>query len=149
MRRVFGIAGGLALLILATATTTAPAKAAGAPAASRPLVNQRCPVTTDEFSTPSHELQFQGVAVRFCCDKCAQRFLLDPANYVSALPQFTPEMIERTVAAAHGHALASMPEPWIARWLGPIALAVAGAVVAWLVARIVRRGPMSTRRTRT
>jgi hypothetical protein len=138
MTRLPAIAGSIASLLLLATATPPEANAADRPA-SRPLVNERCPVTTEEFATPSHETQFQGASVRFCCEKCERRFLADPASYVSNLPQFTPEMVERTIAESGAAAWTPMPEPWLVRWLRPILLAIAGVIGLWLVIRIARR----------
>src|SRR4051812_47953639 len=65
---------------------------------SERLVNDRCPVMTDEFTSPLHELQTGGVTVRFCCDKCRARFEDDPAPYLSHLPQVTPAAAQLILA---------------------------------------------------
>src|SRR3712207_5808918 len=70
----------------------APARAADAAAEpARRLVNDRCPVMTDEFTTPLHEITFRGVAVRFCCRECKERFLLNPDPYLANLPHVPPQ----------------------------------------------------------
>ena len=49
-------------------------------AVERPLVNDRCPVMSDEFASPTQEITFHGAAVRFCCGKCKRRFEDEPAD---------------------------------------------------------------------
>jgi hypothetical protein len=102
-------------------------------------VNERCPVTVDEFSTPSHEIQFQSVSVRFCCEKCQARFQADPARYVANLPQLSPEMVEKTILDARGDAWRAQATSRLDRWTRPALLGAAGLIALWLAARLVRR----------
>jgi hypothetical protein len=79
----------LTLLLLLTANL-AQAQTTRAAPATRP-VNERCPVTTDEASSPLHEITFRGAAVRFCCRQCKDRFLLEPQAYLAGLPHVPAE----------------------------------------------------------
>src|SRR5687767_1634517 len=73
-----GFTRGLAgVAFAADASSSAPA--------TRP-VNDRCPVMPGESASPAQEIVFRGAAVRFCCWKCKDRFLLDPQAYVARLP---------------------------------------------------------------
>jgi hypothetical protein len=143
MRRVLAIAGPIVpLLLVAAVAFPATAGAADLPA-SRPLVNERCPVTIEEFSTPSHEVRWNDYSVRFCCEKCQARFERNPALYVANLPQVPPEVVEQTILAVHGgggdperaHQVANSIE----RWTRPVMIALAGVILLWLMVRIGRR----------
>lgn len=103
------------------------------------LVNDRCPVMTEEFTSPLHELETGGVTVRFCCDKCRARFEDDPAPYLSHLPQVTPAVAQAIVAGNRANVSQTNAKHWLDRWMRPIFLAVAGLLSAWLIARIARR----------
>jgi hypothetical protein len=143
MTRAACIAALLAPFITAPAAETA-ALAASTPA-SRPLVNERCPVTTDEFATPSHEIRWGEYSVRFCCEKCERRFQADPASYISNLPQLPPEVIEKAILDFRGDPRHSQAAVLVDRWMRPVMLMVVAVIGAWLSHRIIRRwrGPRS------
>src|SRR5687768_14533284 len=94
----------------ADATSAAPTAPTAATAPTTPLtvtaptgerlVNDRCPVMTDEPATPRHETQFQGVWVRFCCDECKEKFAADPAQYLAHVPQLSAASAQAMEAAA-------------------------------------------------
>ena len=138
MRRLAAIAGLVAPLLLATATLPPIAAAANLPA-SRPLVNERCPVTVEEFATPSHEIRWGEYSVRFCCEKCEGRFQADPASYVANLPQLPPEVVEKAILDSHGDAWHTQAAAQVERWTQAVLLALAGLIGAWLFVRTVRR----------
>jgi hypothetical protein len=138
MTRLPAIAGLVAPVLLATAKLPAIAAAADLPA-SRPLVNERCPVTVEEFATPSHEIRWGDYSIRFCCEKCEGRFQADPASYVANLPQLPPEVVERTILDSRGDAWHTQAAAQVERWTQAGLLALAGLIGAWLVVRIVRR----------
>lgn len=136
MTRLAAIAGLTLSLVIAAATR--PVSAADAPAA-RPLVNERCPVTIDEFATPSHEIRWADYSVRFCCEKCQRRFEADPATYVTNLPQLPPELVEQAILDSHGGARHARAASRIEQWTQPVLLAIVGLIVLWLIVRIGRR----------
>jgi YHS domain-containing protein len=109
------------------------------------LVNDHCPVMTEEFTSPLHEIQAHGVTVRFCCSKCRRRFESDPTPYLARLPQVTPAvarafLVESDSAAGDlSRARAERADAWLDRWMRPLLLATAALLSAWLVLRIVRR----------
>jgi hypothetical protein len=123
--------------VLSLSTFASPASAEDADV--NRLVNDRCPVMIEEFASPLHEVQFEGVAVRFCCRKCRDEFDADPTPYVSRLPQLPPETVQALVAGGQEQAKADRAAQWVNRWSDPILLALATAVAVWLVIRIVRR----------
>jgi cytochrome c-type biogenesis protein CcmH/NrfF len=129
---------GLAAPLLLLATATSPTTAADL-LASRPLVNERCPVTIEEFATPSHEVRWNDYSVRFCCEKCQGRFERDPASYVANLPQVPPDVVERTILDAHGEPPHARMANSIERWMRPVLLTLAGVILLWLVIRVARR----------
>ena len=87
--RLIASGKSLALLIVILLYSPRPAEADAGPA-TRP-VNDRCPVMTDEAASPLHEITFHGAAVRFCCARCKDRFLLEPQAYLARLPHVPPE----------------------------------------------------------
>src|SRR5687768_18394983 len=70
------------------------------------VVNDRCPVMEDEPALPGYEVQFRGVAVRFCCNKCQDKFAEDPLPYLSHLPQLPAATVQAAIAEAHQSASA-------------------------------------------
>src|SRR5918997_1037747 len=72
---------------LLLAATLVAARAGGEVGQPPRLVNDLCPVMTDEPASPQYEVQFRGAAVRFCCSDCRETFTEDPSRYVSRLPQ--------------------------------------------------------------
>lgn len=70
--------------------------------ASKPSVNEICPVTPDEQATALHELTFRGVSVRFCCARCKSQFLLNPEPYLVHAPQVPPAL---TPVARQAHSV--------------------------------------------
>jgi hypothetical protein len=142
MTRLSAIAGLVAPLLLTTAAFATPA--ADLPA-SRPLVNERCPVTIEEFATPSHEIRWSNYSVRFCCEKCQQRFENAPAAYVANLPQLPPDVVERTIVDIRGDAGHAQLTSSIDRWTRPVLLTLASLILLWLVTRVVRRHAAGTR----
>ena len=130
----------IAVLVTLIMTAGVASSAAGSPApSSRPLVNERCPVTIEEFATPSHEVRWEGYSVRFCCEKCERRFESDPASYVTNLPQLPPELVEKTILDAQGDSRQAQAASRIERWTRPVLLTLAGLILLWLVARVSRR----------
>ena len=57
--------------------------------ASETLVNEYCPVTTDEKVDPTIFVEYQSQRVLFCCQRCKKKFLENPAAYIGNLPQFS------------------------------------------------------------
>jgi hypothetical protein len=136
MTRLAVIAGLTLSLVIAAATGTV--SATDVPA-GRPLVNERCPVTIEEFATPSHEIHWADYSVRFCCEKCQRRFEADPATYVTNLPQLPPELVEQTILDSRGGARNARAASRIEQWTQPVLLAIVGVIGLWLVARVARR----------
>lgn len=110
-----------------------------APAAARPLANDRCPVMRDEFATPTHEAQFHGKVVRFCCDDCRERFAEDPGPYLPRLPQFTSAEVNGIVSGWHDAGRLMRADTWADRWSQPLFLSAAAAIAVWLAVRVTRR----------
>src|SRR5688500_9410168 len=95
------------LLMLAVLSVAAvSATLAAGDEAERRLVNDRCPVMEDEPASPLCEVQFRGVAVRFCCSDCRETFTEDPAPYLSRLPQLPVAMVQPASLDLHEHASA-------------------------------------------
>ena len=110
----------------------------GSGAAPR-LVNDRCPVMTEEFTSPLHELHAHGVTVRFCCAKCRRRFESDPMPYLARLPQLTPAAAQAFLGGSQADVRAQRANAWLDRWMRPALLVAASLLAAWLVARVARR----------
>ena len=124
--------------VLALLATLLAAGSAGGEA-PRPLVNDRCPVMPDEFASPTQEITFRGIAVRFCCGKCKRRFEDDPAAFVARLPQLAPEVVQAVMAESQDARRTARAEAAVDRWTRPALLTAAGAITAWLLVRIHRR----------
>jgi hypothetical protein len=139
MTRSRAIAGLIAGLLLLFATATPPAGAADAPA-SRPLVNERCPVTIEEFATPSHEFRWNEYSVLFCCEKCQARFERNPTLYVANLPQVPPDVVEKTILSARGDPQRARVADSVERWTRPVLLTLAGLILLGLMVRVARGG---------
>src|SRR5688572_27599771 len=107
--------------------------------ATRPLVNDRCPVMTDEFTSPTQEITFHGAAVRFCCAKCKGRFEDDPASFVARVPQLSPEVVHTVLAESQDADRAAHAQAVVDRWTRPALLTAAGLLTVWLVVRIHRK----------
>jgi YHS domain-containing protein len=103
------------------------------------LVNDLCPVATDEFASPAHELQFHGVSVRFCCDKCQEQFRADPAAYLSHLPQLSPAGAQRILDELHTPGRDDPAQGAFADRTSAAMLAAATVLAGWVVVRRVRR----------
>jgi uncharacterized membrane protein/YHS domain-containing protein len=52
------------------------------------LVNQYCPVISEEKADPGITIDYRGQTIAFCCDRCLARFNADPGKYLANLPQF-------------------------------------------------------------
>ena len=124
-----------------TATITEAAGAGGEP--ERRLVNDRCPVMEDEPASPVYEVQFRGVAVRFCCSDCQEKFAAKPTSYLSHLPQLSADTLQPAAFDAQQHARAEWAASRVDRWRRPVLLAVAGLIAGLLVLRIVRRNRLA------
>jgi YHS domain-containing protein len=132
----------VALLVIIIARSAADAGVATAPAQATPtdrVVNDRCPVMTDEPATPRHEIDYQGVLVRFCCDECKEKFAAKPARYVAHVPQLSPALVQSVEAAAVQDATNTPAAAWVDGWPRAVMLALAGLLTAWLVVRVARR----------
>lgn len=46
------------------------------------IVNEYCPVTTDELVDSTITLNYEGSTIAFCCNKCRRQFLADPQKYI-------------------------------------------------------------------
>lgn len=148
-RTVVAIFSRLTILAVCMAATAGDV---GEP--SRRLVNDRCPVTTDEFASPLHEIQFKGVAVRFCCAKCQRRFQENPEAYLAHLPQLSPAAAQAAAAEVQGDALArhdartAHAEGFVDRWFRPLLASLAVLIAGWLALRLARRGISRSRNSR-
>ena len=118
-----------------------PGAAEGDGEAALPLVNDRCPVMSDEFTSPTQEITFHGVAVRFCCGMCKRRFEDDPAAFVARLPQLSPDVIATVMVESQNAQRTARAEAVVERWTRPLLLTVAGLLTAWLLVRLYRRRP--------
>src|ERR1700712_2047092 len=110
------ISAFLALASLGFGATTAPST----PQAALPTVNDRCPVMKGEFATPLHEIQYGGVAVRFCCEECRDRFLSDPVPYLADLPQMPLATVHAIVAQSQERGRLARATGWADRWTRPV-----------------------------
>lgn len=48
--------------------------------------NTMCPVMTDRPVDPEIFIEYEGVRIYFCCEKCPAKFSADPATYVANVP---------------------------------------------------------------
>jgi hypothetical protein len=131
----------LLLLLMLAAVSVRPvwATSAAGGEAERRLVNDLCPVMEDEPASPLCEVQFRGVAVRFCCSDCRETFTEDPAPYLSRLPQLPAAMFQPASFDPYEHASVEWAAGWVDRWARPVLLILAGLIACLLVLRIVRR----------
>ncbi len=65
------------------------------------VLNEWCPVMTDEKIDPAITIEYRGKTVALCCDTCVKKFRANPAKYESRLPQFK-EAASATEGASHG-----------------------------------------------
>lgn len=86
----------LAFLLGAIAVAAMPA------GASQPVINEWCPVMTEEKADPGITTEYNGKTIAFCCDRCLAKFQVDPEKYVGRLPQFADSPPEE-VSGAHEH----------------------------------------------
>lgn len=81
---VWVLAGELA------AAQTPPATESPKPtvaAATAGVLNSMCPVLTDEPVDPEIvPVEYKGINIGFCCNKCRRKFLADPEEYVANVP---------------------------------------------------------------
>ncbi len=70
--------------------------------ASQPVINEWCPVMTEEKADPGITTEYKGKTIAFCCDRCLAKFQVDPEKYVGRLPQFADSQPEE-VSGAHEH----------------------------------------------
>jgi hypothetical protein len=103
------------------------------------MVNDHCPVMQDEPASPQHEVQFRGYAVRFCCDKCKDKFADDPVPYLSYLPQLPSATIYAAVADAQRKAHGRQAAGFVDRWFEPAVLAAATLLAGLVALRVIRR----------
>lgn len=60
---------------------------AGSPGSPPAIANTMCPVLTDEPVDASiTPVEYKGLRIGFCCNKCRRRFQADPEIYVANLP---------------------------------------------------------------
>ena len=130
-----------ALLVMAVVAAAGASDDATDGESARPLVNDRCPVMSDEFASPTQEITFHGVSVRFCCGKCKRRFEDDPATFVARLPQLSPEVVEAVMVESQEAHRAAHAEALVDRWTRPLLLTAAGLLTGWLLVRLYRRRP--------
>lgn len=119
----------LLLFLLAAAPCAAgqpPSAARDVPA--RRVVNDRCPVMTDDFASPLHEVEYRGSAVRFCCRECVDRFEADPVPFLKNLRHLPPEVVQAAIAESQ--------DP---RWTRPMLLGSATLLAVWVAVRLWRR----------
>jgi hypothetical protein len=134
VRPLWGASAGLLLCL--------PLLVAAVPASQPQVVNDICPVTTEEQATALHEVVFRGVPVRFCCTRCKNKFLLDPQPYLKHLPHVPPADAPHVAAKTStwtfsqvSQRLQEMSEAW-----RPYLIAAVAAAVLYLfaVARVRR-----------
>lgn len=136
-----GLALAAVFVIVAMAGRCLAGPAPGEPGAgesARRMVNDRCPVMTDDFASPLHEVEYRGSVVRFCCRECVEQFEANPVPFLANVSHLPPEVAKAAIAEARG-------DPG---WVGPALLAVTGLLAVWLAARAARgwrlRHPAST-----
>jgi YHS domain-containing protein len=103
------------------------------------VVNDHCPVMSEEFASPQHEIEFHGSAVRFCCDECKGKFLSDPAAYVSHLPHLPAATVQAVIAQSQRQTRTEQANRWVERWSRPALLGLAVLVAVGLSARALFR----------
>ncbi len=52
------------------------------------MINEWCPVMTEEKIDPAITIEYRGKTIGLCCDTCLKKFRANPAKYESRLPQF-------------------------------------------------------------
>ena len=129
----------LPLLSVALSVAAAAEAPKANPELGRRLVNDRCPVMVDEPASPTYEVPFNGVAVRFCCSDCQETFTEDPSAYVSRLPQLPLATLHATSFEHQQHARAERAADWLDRWTRPVSLLLAALISGLLARRILRR----------
>lgn len=117
----------LAGFLLASAGP-ARAQATSGDEPARRVVNDRCPVMTDEFASPLHEVEFHGSLVRFCCHECVDRFEADPVPFLKNVPHLPPEVVRLAKGETRGNG-----------WMRPVLLTVAVLLACWVAVRLLLR----------
>ncbi len=115
----------LFVFLVAAASPARPAPASVPDEPDRRIVNDRCPVMTDEFASPLHEVDFRGSTVRFCCRDCVERFEADSLPFLKNIPHLPPEVVQAATADAHNKG-----------WTRPVFLSLAALLAVWVAARI-------------
>ena len=116
-----------------------PARLHAEESAQSRVVNDRCPVMTEEFASPQQEILYEGVTVRFCCDECREQFQADPVQYITRLPQIPPERMQTLIAGGQEHSKAARAARWIDRWMQPVLLGTAALLTVWVMVRFAKR----------
>jgi uncharacterized membrane protein/YHS domain-containing protein len=71
--------------------------------ATRPAINQFCPVQTDQKADPSITTVYQGHTIAFCCTRCRKKFEANPEKYVSNL-SLPEQQADETLPGSSGQA---------------------------------------------
>ncbi len=93
-----------------------------------PVLNEWCPVLTDQKADPSITTTYRGQTIAFCCDRCLAKFKADPEKYLEHLPQFARSEVsqidgkqssasEPSSDQKHDTGLSQSPQriPWLGR----------------------------------
>jgi len=75
---------GTCVLLVHAAVTLMTERVSG----QQQILNEWCPVMTDEKADPAFTITYQGKEIRFCCDRCIAKFRANPNKYLDRLPQF-------------------------------------------------------------
>lgn len=124
------------------------------------IVQEFCPVQTENLIEPDIYIEYEGEQVYFCCNMCRKKFLANPEEYLEALPQFAGMIVKNNDDHGAGHDNTTghgQPEGWgrAVRFLGkfhplvvhfPIALILVAALGEILV--LVTRKSFFTHATR-
>ena len=81
-----------------TAERLAAAQRQLAEAAQRPLVNTTCPVT-DKPVDPAQTIEFAGLRIGFCCQKCRAQFASDPKRFQTRIGEYRRQAAMPAAAA--------------------------------------------------
>ena len=97
----------------------------------RRLLNEHCPIMTEEFASPTQEVRYRGSVVRFCCRDCLEQFEDDPAPYLKNLPQLPPEVVGLAAVGPGADPGGDLSQP--------LMLGAAAGIAGWLMLRRLAR----------
>jgi hypothetical protein len=108
------------------------------------IVQENCPVMTENKIDPGIYTEYQGKKVYFCCTFCRAAFQKEPEKYLHNLPQFAQPSShdnhqEQTIAVSHDHNYEQSSKLPLIKFTKPMGIAAISLLILTGLMGIFRR----------